>query len=655
MPCQLPAERWELALEIPNAIETLLLDFPVLSTGARAMTQRSHSTAQVVLCVLLVLYCATLYVSRSSRNNSRDVPSHQVGVGVIARHKAQGSAHPSRLVAGSVFARAQPAERVNLYTRCVTQGSIPEASRLLSTGIGNALHGLRGWRCTTQPSAPCLLPIDFANRAVDVGNRASHKTITRRASGDVIKHDSDWKRTTCVDFHLCHPKDVPCETVRTQGVDVDAQATLPRRQYTSADIVPDAGVCVCPPPYPNPEAQGPSQVGLTFGKGDKKWYPGFWRPSKQFANDPDRTGDPNYETSGQRNRCHSANRAKISPATLALVRESNFSKVIALASKQGFEKTFVHSGPMAKHTLTKEKKLFDWAMLGQSDKDTPAAAAERWHKPKGGVAAGGLGPTTVIFPANHRTFPEFARAISPFIRNPAPRDKANPNRPYRVLVLLHSDYGVAHFKAEITELLYTQYFDRILIYAFDREFPGLHVVPAGFQIHYTRNLHTEPHILDALRNPVPFGEKKRGFVAAWGAAWKHLDAMDSRRRLEHWLEKSSLGGRSDIAPKDWWKTLAKYRFQLCPPGKGVQSPKHQEAWLTQTVTVIEDSPAYKEMNKWGYPVVVVKSLDMVTQANMDKWWDEMWPKLRVVPPTTPLSAMRDFPCHLLGPGCTRTR
>ena len=55
--------------------------------------------------------------------------------------------------------------------------------------------------------------------------------------------------------------------------------------------------------------------------------------------------------------------------------------------------------------------------------------------------------------------------------------------------------------------------------------------------------------------------------------------------------------RENVPATEYWKTMAKYRFHLAPPGAGVQAPKFAEAWAMRAVPVTLRYPAFVDLEK----------------------------------------------------------
>ena len=83
-----------------------------------------------------------------------------------------------------------------------------------------------------------------------------------------------------------------------------------------------------------------------------------------------------------------------------------------------------------------------------------------------------------------------------------------------------------------------------------------------------------------------------------------------------------------IDPHDYWRELSKYRFLLTPRGAGVQSPKWMEALAVGTIPItLGRNAAFQDLAKMGYPMVVVDRWSEITEENLEKWWQELSPKL----------------------------
>ena len=117
-----------------------------------------------------------------------------------------------------------------------------------------------------------------------------------------------------------------------------------------------------------------------------------------------------------------------------------------------------------------------------------------------------------------------------------------------VLVLGGSDWKLTKRMDWVISLLYLRYFDRVLFEAMDVELPGVHAMPIGFTVEYTKKQGGSKKIVEVLRSIQPGSSRPRNkFLAAYGKKWKYLnDKIPSRSSLGKWLAATSLGGITDV-------------------------------------------------------------------------------------------------------------
>ena len=76
---------------------------------------------------------------------------------------------------------------------------------------------------------------------------------------------------------------------------------------------------------------------------------------------------------------------------------------------------------------------------------------------------------------------------------------------------------------------------------------------------------------------------------AWGSVWRHLDdTLKDRMSLISFLDLPSTKvwlNRSEFSMLEYWERLSEYKYSVCPPGNGIQTPKIYEAILSRTVPV----------------------------------------------------------------------
>ena len=468
----------------------------------------------------------------------------------------------------------------------------------------NMRYGLRGWRCSKTGKqnegghGSCLLNASWIKKDYD----------GRRFSGTMWKHDGGNPLQSGAPHH---PQDVPCEA---------AQKADPS--------------CKCPA-WREPEENQTLrkwETSLAFSKTDSKFYPGYYRPNAASIWDVD-SADPEPADSPTRKACDETIQSTLPAAIKALLAKGDWGEVLQVAKKDGFVETFLHT--RAPNILTRPKERFDWVLGGGGEAACPL---------RGLVDS----PRTVLMPLpwDNRggnmhilgyaltTHSDMYTSLLNYDVEPGAdgggMPEWKPGDPFRVLVIAGSDYRVAERLRWMNALLYQRYFHRILWEANNRKFPGVHTAPIGFNFKYT-TMHGSDTILKILLNPVPLAKKNTSFLAAWGAVYSKLDAtIPSRKTLIKWLDKTKIGKRQTVKAHSWWPTLSKYRFQLCPTGNGVQAPKVQESWMSNVIPIVQNEPAFVELKKWGYPIVVLEKWEEITEEKMEQWWQELSPQLAVV-------------------------
>lgn len=134
-------------------------------------------------------------------------------------------------------------------------------------------------------------------------------------------------------------------------------------------------------------------------------------------------------------------------------------------------------------------------------------------------------------------------------------------------------------------------------------------------------------------NQVP---KSSLVLAAWGEHWRHLDeVIEDRKLLGRFLDDSDFLEREFIPIDQYWQQLATYRFILAPRGQGVQAPKLAEAWMVKTIPIATRNPAFSDLKKMGYPLILLDDWAEVTSNNLESWseyyetidWDRVRYKL----------------------------
>jgi hypothetical protein len=174
--------------------------------------------------------------------------------------------------------------------------------------------------------------------------------------------------------------------------------------------------------------------------------------------------------------------------------------------------------------------------------------------------------------------------------------------------------------------------------AYDVRKPGFKVAPDGLNGMYLMPVWD---VAQKAINAATLEGKTKGVLAAWGKFHPNLDAnIPARRKLHEWVgTKGSIAAgveHASFEPREYWPELAKYRFTLSPRGGGIQSPKNDEALLVLTIPIstregsirgFKSEPAFDDLKKLGWPMVVLDEWSEITQPKLNQWWEELSPRL----------------------------
>ena len=128
--------------------------------------------------------------------------------------------------------------------------------------------------------------------------------------------------------------------------------------------------------------------------------------------------------------------------------------------------------------------------------------------------------------------------------------------------------------------------------------------------------------IDAIRTS-SIHKKDKLVLAAFGKVWKKTMRHQDRKDAAKAVNASSFMEFSDVPYLKWWDELKRHKFLLAPLGNGLQTPKVTEALLVQTIPIVRNCQAYRDLKAYGFPIVVVDSYAEVTESNLRRWWDEL--------------------------------
>lgn len=157
-----------------------------------------------------------------------------------------------------------------------------------------------------------------------------------------------------------------------------------------------------------------------------------------------------------------------------------------------------------------------------------------------------------------------------------------------------------------------------------KEFSSFGSLPCGLSEHYFRKF--EKTMFKRI-NEARLNAKSKLVLAAWSHFWK-LNGLKSRIELQSFVENCNWIQRQKIKTSDWYTELAKHKFAFAPLGNGIQTPKVVESLLVLTIPIVQSCDAYTDLEKRGWPILIVKNWTDVTKELLEHKWKEMSPRLK---------------------------
>jgi len=163
-------------------------------------------------------------------------------------------------------------------------------------------------------------------------------------------------------------------------------------------------------------------------------------------------------------------------------------------------------------------------------------------------------------------------------------------------------------------------FSSVWVEAKDIDLREFKTIPMGFIAYYaiTNGLNNiEAAMAYALQS-----HERQLACAAWGAVSTTLDKATYRSELNDFIESNTEWvTRSHWSFHEYWINLAKYKFFLMPRGHGIQSPKIYEALFVCTVPVVLRIAAYDDLEKLGFPLLIVDKWDEVNPSMLEEAYE----------------------------------
>jgi len=117
--------------------------------------------------------------------------------------------------------------------------------------------------------------------------------------------------------------------------------------------------------------------------------------------------------------------------------------------------------------------------------------------------------------------------------------------------------------------------------------------------------------------------------SAFGSRWPHLTAkISDRRSLADFTQSSPFMDNMFCNPLGYFEKLSDYKFFACPLGNGIQTPKICESILCETVPVVTNHIAHRELRDiYDLPLLIVDKWEDLTEELLNQSYESKYKHL----------------------------
>lgn len=126
-----------------------------------------------------------------------------------------------------------------------------------------------------------------------------------------------------------------------------------------------------------------------------------------------------------------------------------------------------------------------------------------------------------------------------------------------------------------------------------------------------------------------YKNKTKLIASAFGSRYPHLTSrILDRSNLKQFTSNCSFMDNMFCDPTKYYENLCDYRFFACPLGNGIQTPKICESIMCETVPVVTDHIAHRELRDiYNLPLLIVNEWEDLTEEFLNKQWNSMYSKV----------------------------
>jgi hypothetical protein len=192
------------------------------------------------------------------------------------------------------------------------------------------------------------------------------------------------------------------------------------------------------------------------------------------------------------------------------------------------------------------------------------------------------------------------------------------------LVIMGDDI---HFSAQIHQLKQIKdRFKKIYYEAKDIDCEWVQTFPMGGVVAYMLRNGGDNAILPQINKKK---NKTKLIASAFGSKWPNLTrSIADRSKLKKFTSNSDFMNDMFCEPDKYYENLCDYRFFACPLGNGIQTPKICECIMCETVPVVTDHVAHRELRDiYGLPLLIVNEWSDITEEFLNEQWYLVYSKI----------------------------
>ncbi len=134
---------------------------------------------------------------------------------------------------------------------------------------------------------------------------------------------------------------------------------------------------------------------------------------------------------------------------------------------------------------------------------------------------------------------------------------------------------------------------------------------------------------DILRHFNKQKNKTKLIASAFGSRFPWLtETIPDRSELKKITSNSDFIDDMFCEPTEYYENLCNYRFFACPLGNGIQTPKICECIMCETVPVVTDHVAHRELRDiYKIPLLIVNEWSDLTEKFLNDQWNSVYSKI----------------------------